>query len=112
MKAKATLVLAGFVLAGATAAHAAKPELTGKEKKELASQMAAHQKKAAPQPKTMAQSNAAKVGSTTGAQGQLVASDLWSTLSATDGPQGSLRIVESDGDGTGEAPTSEGFPNE
>jgi hypothetical protein len=100
MKGKAILVLAGIALVSATAAQAAKPELTGKQKKEMAASVAAHQKKAAPQPKTMAQSNAAKIRSTSGAQGQLVASDLWSTL------------VESDGDGTGAAPTSEGFPNE
>ena len=112
MKVKATLVLAGLVLVGATAAQAAKPELTGKEKREMAANVAAHQKKAAPQPKTMAQSNAAKIGSTTGAVGQQVASDLWSTMSAQTDANGGLKMVESDGDGTGAAPAMEGNPNE
>jgi len=113
MKVKATLVLAGLVLVGATAAQAAKPELTGKEKREMAANVAAHQKKAAPQPKTMAQSNAAKLRSTTtGAKGQLVASDLWSTMSAQTDKNGQLTMVESDGDGTGAAPATEALPNE
>lgn len=112
MKVKATLVLAGLVLVGATAAQAAKPELTGKQKKEMAANVAAHAKKAAPQPKTMAQSNAAKLRSTTGAKGQLVASDLWSTMSAQTGKNGQLTMVESDGDGTGAAPATEALPNE
>jgi len=112
MKVKATLVLAGLVLAGATAAQAAKPEMTGKEKKEMAAHVRANAKNVPAQPKTMAQSNAAKIASPSGAAGQRVASDLWSTLSAQTDANGRVSMVESEGDGTGPAPATEGQPNE
>jgi hypothetical protein len=114
MKGRSTLIFASALLAGMTfAAQAAKPELTGKEKKELAAKVAANQKKAPPQPRTMMQSDAAKLRSaSTGAQGQLVATDLWNTLSVQTDANGKLQIVESDGV-VSEAPkATEGLPNE
>jgi hypothetical protein len=109
-----TLIFAGMMLAGLTfAAQAAKPELTGKEKKAMAAQVAANQKKAPPQPRTMAQSNAAKLrSSATGAQGQLVATDLWNTLGVQTDAKGQMRIVEGDGNGESTLQTTEGLPNE
>lgn len=114
MKGKTTLIFAGMMLAGMTfAAQAAKPELTGKEKKAMAAKVVANQKKAPPQPRTMAQSNAAKLRSTgTGAEGQMVASDLWNTLGVQTDANGQMRIVEADGNGESAPKTTEGLPNE
>jgi len=109
---KASLLFAGMMLAGMTfVVHAAKPELTGQEKKELAAKAAANAKKAPPQPKTMAQSNAATLRSGTVARGQLVATDLWNTLSVQTDADGKQRIVESNGL-LDEAPKAEALPNE
>ena len=113
MTRKTTLLFAGALLASLTfAAQAAKPELTRKEKKVLAAKVAESHKKAPPQPKTMAQSNVAKLRSTgTGAKGQLVATDLWNTMSVQTDAKGNPVVVEFDGNGDA-AKTAEGLPNE
>jgi hypothetical protein len=113
MKGKATLALAGVTLVCAsTMAFAAKPELTGKEKKELADKVAANQKKAAPQPTTMAQANAMKLSSpTTGAEGVRVATELWPTMLVQTDANGRVHIVEAEGDAI-PPQTTEGLPNE
>ena len=112
MKCKATLALAGVTLVCATTmAWAAKPELTGQEKKELAAKVAANQKKQMPQPKTMAQGNASKFRTTSGAEGYLVPTDLWPTLYAQTDANGNVRVVDGEGDAV-PAATTEGLPNE
>ena len=109
---KATLLLAGVSLAFATTvAFAAKPALTGKEKKELAAKVKENQKKAPAQPKTMAQAGAMKLQSATGAQGVMVATDLWPTMYVQTDANGAQHIVETEG-GTVPAKTAEGLPNE
>jgi hypothetical protein len=111
---KASLLFAGMMLAGMTfAVHAAKPELTGKEKKEMAAKVAANVKKAPPLPKTVEQASAVKLrSSATGAEGLRVPTDLWNTLSVQADANGTMRIVESDGDGSETPKTVEGAPNE
>ena len=112
MQGKSTLVLAGVTLVCATTvAWAAKPELTGKEKKELAAKVAANEKKAPPQPKTMLQANATNLKSTTGAEGVLVPTDLWPRMMVQTDANGRKHIVESEGDAI-PATTTEGLPNE
>ena len=63
------------------------------------------------QPSTMAQSNLTSlkdVGS--GAEGKMVATQLWNTLGVQRDAQGNLHVVEIDGDAP--ATTTEGLPNE
>ena len=110
---KATLVLAGVALACTFVAQAAKPELTGKEKKEMAAAVAAQMKHAPAQPRTMAQSDAAKIKHTgTGTQGQLVATELWSQMEVRTDATGAVHVVETDGDASSTATATEGQPNE
>lgn len=111
MKGKATLILAGIALAGfATAASAAKPAMTGKEKQELAEkarkQVAADM---ARQPRNQAEARTT-LKTERGVTTVLVPTDLWNTLAAEKNPDGTLRVVEFDG--TGPTPKTEGLPNE
>jgi hypothetical protein len=110
---KATLVLAGVGLACTFAAQAAKPELTGQEKKAMAAAMAAKMKHAPAQPRTMAQSDAAKIKHTgTGSQGQMVATELWSQMEVRTDAEGNVHVIETDGDASSAATATEGLPNE
>ena len=110
---KASLLFAGMMLAGMTfVVHAAKPELTGQQKKEIAAKVAANMKKAPPQAKTLEQSNATTFRTPQGAVGQQLATELWSTLSAQADANGQLRVVEHAGDGSEAAKATEGLPNE
>ena len=113
MNRNATLALAGVVLACATtAAFAAKPELTGQQKKALAAKVKENHKNDAPQPKTMAQSNATKlVDAASGAEGILIASDLWPTMYVQTDANGNKHVVETE-NGVAPTTTMEGAPNE
>jgi hypothetical protein len=102
-----------MTLACMTAAHAAKPEMTRAQKKELAASTAQKMRTRAPQPRTMAQSNATKRKSiATGASGQLVPTELWSTLNAQVDAQGNVRVVETEGTHAPTTTATEGLPNE
>lgn len=112
MKCKASWLLAGIVLAGvSTLAMAAKPELTLKQKQELAAQ--AKQKTPAfraTQPQTAGQAKATLRRIDGGGTAIRVPTELWNTLGAQqDAPNAPIRIVESDGTG---APATEGQPHE
>jgi len=113
MKLKSTLALAGVTLACATTmAWAAKPELTGQQKKEMAAKVKENHKNALPQPRTMAQANDMRLKSaTTGAEGIRVATELWPTLYVQTDANGNKRIVDGEGDAV-PAATTEGLPNE
>ena len=111
MKGKATLVLAGIVLAGAsTMASAAKPAMTHQEKQELAAKVtkdvAAYR---ATQPRTSGQAATTKRTLRGGGTGIRVPTELWNTLGVVQDGKAPPRIVESDGTG---APATEGLPNE
>ncbi|MCC8362997.1 hypothetical protein LK996_07900 [Lysobacter sp. A6] len=112
MKLKSTLALAGVTLVCATTmAWAAKPALTGQQKKEMAAKVKENHKKALPQPRTMADANSMRLKSTTGAEGVRVATELWPTLYVQTDANGNKRIVDGEGDSV-PAATTEGLPNE
>jgi hypothetical protein len=102
---KIACVVAGFAVAAlaATSAHAAKP-LSVKQKNEMAEAMARnHQQaqargKAKAAPKTMAQAAAAQTEMGNGMVEMQIPEELHNYLSVQSNADGSLRIVETDGD--------------
>ena len=111
MKGKASWLLASLLLAGvSTQAMAAKPEMTLKQKQELAAQ--AKQKTPAfraTQPQTAGQAKATLRKTSGGGTEIRVPTELWNTLGAQQDANAPIRIVESDGTG---APVTEGLPHE
>lgn len=115
MKGKATLVLAGVVLAGAsTLASAAKPAMTYQQKHEVAAKA---QKKTAAfratQPQTADQARTTKRTIAGGGTEVRVPTELWNTLGTQQDANGKVRVVESDGTASAtEVPATEGLPHE
>ncbi|HKN78700.1 MAG TPA: hypothetical protein VJW16_06000 [Lysobacter sp.] len=111
MKGKATLVVAGVVLAAiSTVASAAKPAMTPQQRQDFVAK--AQQKAAAmraTQPRTESQARATMKRTSNGATAIRVPTELWTTLAAQPDAKGSIRVIEADGSS---APSTEGLPNE
>lgn len=106
------LVLAATLASASMVATAAQPELTGKQKKEMAAAVKQNMKGKGLQPRTMAQANLTKVKHVgSGATGMSIATELWSTLAVQYDAQGNAHLVETDGSAPA-ATTVEGLPNE
>ena len=113
MKGKSLLILAGITLAsGAMSAQAAKPPMTGAQKKAAADAVAENHKRfnVAP-PTTMAQADGTIRQTASGGTAISVPTELWNTLGVSKAADGKIRMVETDGTAKPAAKT-EGLPNE